>query len=434
MAFPCFLNTKEMAEYIVRHFAWDRRGAACPLSRLPKNFQALCLNYELAMVEEVAKDYELPELPQLYGDQIFEARFRTKAEPEESLGAGQQEEGSEVEREDVHPPGGSGITGEERKQRMLGMPISPFIMAFPSLHNTRGMADYVRESFIWHWKRATFPSRLLPKYYHVPCPHFSLPEAKGAAADFELPEMVQVTFYAMLLNEAVELDVVRGFMVEGLKSTLVRLRWSSFEAWMSRVNHELREAQLRQWSVAMEVHGSSDEMVQMVFYAMVIDDAAELGLLGRLTMDCVMWAMRKLDWGPVEAWLGDNDRRLQRAQASRPTDLLENPVLAGGPSRGRTASFPSCRDTIQVAEYVRDSLRWSVKETSSLCPNLIPLHFTAYCPKFDHIVAMQFVHAAHIPETGESLMLDLWIIEVWQLSIEDKLKDAQVSSPGRDSV
>ncbi|KAJ8447059.1 hypothetical protein Cgig2_025436 [Carnegiea gigantea] len=90
----------------------------------------------------------------------------------------------------------------------------------------------------------------------------------------------------------------------------------------------------------------------------------------------------------------------------------------------------------------------------------LPLHFTAYCPEFDHIMVMQFAHAAHIPEmvqailyaivindaaklrlirreTKESLMLDLrklrWdIIEAWLLSIEDKLKDTQVSSPGED--
>ena len=55
------------------------------------------------------------------------------------------------------------------------------------------------------------------------------------------------------------------------------------------------------------------EMVQRVFYAMVIDDTAELGLSRRLTMDCVLWAMRKLDWGPVEAWLMDKDKRLLRA-------------------------------------------------------------------------------------------------------------------------
>jgi len=63
-------------------------------------------------------------------------------------------------------------------------------------------------------------------------------------ADFKLPEMVRVTFYAMLLNEAVELGVVRGFMADGLKSSLVGLRWRCFEALMSCTDHELREAQL----------------------------------------------------------------------------------------------------------------------------------------------------------------------------------------------
>ena len=53
--------------------------------------------------------------------------------------------------------------------------------------------------------RATRPPRPLPKDYHVLCLRFSLPKAQGAAADFKLPEMVQVTFYTMLLNDAVEL-------------------------------------------------------------------------------------------------------------------------------------------------------------------------------------------------------------------------------------
>jgi len=43
-----------------------------------------------------------------------------------------------------------------------------------------------------------------------------LPKAEAKAADFELPEMIHATFYAMLLNEAVELGAVRGFMTEGL--------------------------------------------------------------------------------------------------------------------------------------------------------------------------------------------------------------------------
>jgi len=67
-------------------------------------------------------------------------------------------------------------------------------MAFPPLSDTMEMVDYVRESFIWCWRRATRPSHLLPEDYHILCPHFSLPEAEGAAADFELLEMVQATF------------------------------------------------------------------------------------------------------------------------------------------------------------------------------------------------------------------------------------------------
>ncbi|KAJ8431149.1 hypothetical protein Cgig2_026746 [Carnegiea gigantea] len=181
-------------------------------------------------------------------------------------------------------------------------------------------------------------------------------------------------------------------------------------------------------AAARYAHDSNTpEMVQIIFYAMVIDDAAKLGLSRRLTMDCVMWAMRTPDWGPVEAWLGGNGRRLRRAQASRLGNPLANLV---------------------------DNLRWSVRKSSSLHPDLLSLHFTTYYPEFDHIRAMQFAHAANLPEMvqaifyamvindavelrhirweiGESLMLDLqelkWdIIEAWLLSIDDKLKDAKV--------
>ena len=104
-----------------------------------------------------------------------------------------------------------------------------FYYGISPLYNTREMADYVRESFIWRQMRATRLPRALPEdnYFLFPC--FSLLEAEGVAPDFELPEMVQATFYALLLNEAVELGVVHGFMAEGLSSALVGLRWSSFE-------------------------------------------------------------------------------------------------------------------------------------------------------------------------------------------------------------
>jgi len=63
MAFLRSLDTKAMGEYVTRHFAWDQHGVAFPPSPLPKDFQALCPGFELAMAEEAAEYYELPELP-----------------------------------------------------------------------------------------------------------------------------------------------------------------------------------------------------------------------------------------------------------------------------------------------------------------------------------------------------------------------------------
>ncbi|KAJ8432899.1 hypothetical protein Cgig2_014486 [Carnegiea gigantea] len=281
MAFLRSLSTKEMVEYVVCHFTCDRRRVAFPPSLLSKDFQALCSSYELAMAEEAARDYELPELPQPRGlgsciGECFEywshpspSFVGISLSPEFSKPGSEQRQNQRIVQgpvsrkrarrwsqrvraqplrgrppllimtsRSIHPSGGRGITGEEGRQRTLDTPISPFIMVFPPLYDTREMADY-------RWRRATRSPRPLPEDYHVLCPRFSLLETEGAAANFELLKMVQAISYTMLLNEAVELCVVGGFMAKGLKSALVGLRWSSFEAWMSRVDHELRDAQLR---------------------------------------------------------------------------------------------------------------------------------------------------------------------------------------------
>ncbi|KAJ8423818.1 hypothetical protein Cgig2_017381 [Carnegiea gigantea] len=323
------------------------------------------------MAEEGAKDYELRELLEvifyaillnvaerlgvlaqgsalnLHGDRIFKARFRTRAAPEESSGVGLQEESSGVELEGEGSAGaGAASPSDDDKQgrkwynRREGKTKNDWYAYFPFHHGVssplqhRGDGRPCEGILIWRWRRATCPPHPLSKDFYVLCPRFSLPEAEEAAASFELPEMVQAIFYAMLLNEAVELRVVHGFMTEGLRSALVGLRWSSFEAaeyirdhfrWLLR---DPSAPGLRpllsdyhglclhfDLGVAMQYARDSNtpEMVQIIFYAMVVDDATKLGLLHRLTMDCVMWAMRKLDWGPVEAWLGDNGRRLRRA-------------------------------------------------------------------------------------------------------------------------
>ena len=54
--------------------------------------------------------------------------------------------------------------------------------------------------------------------------------------------MVQATFYAMLLNDVIELGIVSSFLAVGLKLTLEGLRWTSFEAWLIRSSRDLWEA------------------------------------------------------------------------------------------------------------------------------------------------------------------------------------------------
>ncbi|KAJ8421605.1 hypothetical protein Cgig2_025734 [Carnegiea gigantea] len=119
----------------------------------------------------------------------------------------------------------------------IGLSISLVSMAFPPIYNTREMANYVRGSFIWSWRNTSHPPRPLPEDFHALCPRFSLSEAEGAAADFELPEIVQATFYTIMLNKAVELGVAHDLTAESMKSSLVGLRWSTFEVWMGCVDH-----------------------------------------------------------------------------------------------------------------------------------------------------------------------------------------------------
>ena len=59
--------------------------------------------------------------------------------------------------------------------------------------------------------------RPLPEDFYVLCPSFLLAKAEGATAEFELPEIVQATFYTMLLNEAFELSMAHEYTTESMK-------------------------------------------------------------------------------------------------------------------------------------------------------------------------------------------------------------------------
>ncbi|KAJ8420464.1 hypothetical protein Cgig2_031989 [Carnegiea gigantea] len=118
------------------------------------------------------------------------------------------------------------------------------IMAFPPTYSTREMANYVTEIFTWRRRSASRLPRPLPGDFKVLCPHFSLAEAEVAAAESGLLEIVKVTFYAMLLNNMLELRVVHEYTVEKMRSVLVDLGWPAFEAWMRIMDLVIRGAQL----------------------------------------------------------------------------------------------------------------------------------------------------------------------------------------------
>jgi len=64
------------------------------------------------------------------------------------------------------------------------------------------------------------------------CPDFVLSDVDEATLDFLLPEIVQAILYIMVLNDALELDVLSKDLAKMMMSAPVGLWWSTFEAWL----------------------------------------------------------------------------------------------------------------------------------------------------------------------------------------------------------
>ncbi|KAJ8435272.1 hypothetical protein Cgig2_026011 [Carnegiea gigantea] len=168
----------------------------------------------------------------------------------------------------------------------------------------------------------------LPNDFQALCPSFVLAVTAEAAQCFQLPELPQViptqrflsklrdgrlsrldrlarlrgpTFYAMLLNDAVELGVVSGPMAVDLKLTLEGLRWLLFESWL--------------------VHPYSPHARDGI----MINEAMELELSSMATLDRMMSDLQELKWDIIEAWLEEVDKRLRDAQLPCLVKILTNP-------------------------------------------------------------------------------------------------------------
>jgi len=101
-------------------------------------------------------------------------------------------------------------------------------MGFPHSLKTDKIALYPLENFEWYRREVIFPPLILPSDHEDLCSEFDLATAEEAARDFGLLEMPQVVFLAILLNDAVKLGVLCGWMIGIMELALKELRWSTF--------------------------------------------------------------------------------------------------------------------------------------------------------------------------------------------------------------
>ncbi|KAJ8446986.1 hypothetical protein Cgig2_006614 [Carnegiea gigantea] len=59
MGFPCSLTTDEIVIYVLDNFEWYHREVVFPPRPLPSDYEELCLDFDLAVVEEYADAVKL---------------------------------------------------------------------------------------------------------------------------------------------------------------------------------------------------------------------------------------------------------------------------------------------------------------------------------------------------------------------------------------
>ncbi|KAJ8432190.1 hypothetical protein Cgig2_013732 [Carnegiea gigantea] len=378
MGFPRSLKTDKMALYYCREEAFPPR-------LLPFDYEELCSGFVLCEAEECAQDYKVPELPHvvflamLINDAVklgilsgriigvmesalkelrwstFQAwvgrnRGRILEAPRQKASSDSEEE--ESSGSDDQNPLYSDRKRERERER----------------ERERDRSSQ-RESWFTTLTRVLeclTSLCLLPEDYWELCPCFLLSEAKEIACDFKLPKMIQATFYAMLLNDDVELGIVSRFMDADLKVTLEVLD-AHQQAQPSRGTTP-RGAR-GPLNGREESSGSNDPPPPS-------SDKAE----------------RK------------NDNNKEREEEK------ENSIM-----------FPNFLSTQQVAEYVRDSFNWSLRESSTLRPNLLPKNHHDLCPNFDLLVAMRYAHSSDIPKMIQAIFYAMVLNKAAGLGLSSRI-------------
>ncbi|KAJ8435870.1 hypothetical protein Cgig2_028578 [Carnegiea gigantea] len=119
-------------------------------------------------------------------------------------------------------------------------------MAFPRSRSTSEMVQYVIRNFKWDRREVAFLPLPLPNDFQAMCQSYDLAITEGATRCFELPELPQVIFYAILLSEAERLGVLHWWTLHVTESVLTQLHWSTFESWVYLKGDWILKARFRE--------------------------------------------------------------------------------------------------------------------------------------------------------------------------------------------
>ncbi|KAJ8439962.1 hypothetical protein Cgig2_013589 [Carnegiea gigantea] len=103
---------------------------------------------------------------------------------------------------------------------LLGVSVTPQEMGFIGTNFTNDMAYHVRDTFYWVRRGSMWPPSPLPEDYDDLCPNFDPYEVEKITWEAQIPELMQATFYAMVLGVAFDCGVVSR-----AETMLLRLCW-----------------------------------------------------------------------------------------------------------------------------------------------------------------------------------------------------------------
>ncbi|KAJ8437090.1 hypothetical protein Cgig2_016444 [Carnegiea gigantea] len=226
------------------------------------------------------------------------------------------------------------------------------------------MSEFVIRRFSWDRRGKAFPPSPPPKDFRSLCPDFDLAMDEQTAAHYELLELPQATFYAMLLNEAEKLGVLHGPRLWSPEVALTELHWGAFESWIWLFGDRVYEAQFHPksgWGEAARAGRWGESSMRECH-----------SFIGRAISDCLRYKY----------------------------------------------GLPPTRSMREIANYIRETFIWRWRSTSRPTRPL-PKDFNVLCPCFSLALAEAEAAAAEsgLPEIAQAMFYTMLLNEMLTFSV-----------------